>query len=160
MIKEQWRYVKGWSLYQVSNHGRVRSLKFGSVRLLKAVPGSGGYLQVTFTHIGEKKKYLVSRLVAQAFLPNPEGKPHVNHKDFNLQNNRVTNLEWLTVEENIRHAMIHESRNKKLTHSQVAEIRRLGGKMTQQRIADRYGVHRSWISAILRGEARKVLNTE
>lgn len=160
MIKETWRSVEGWGMYHVSNMGRVRSHKFGTVRILKPSPGSGGYLQVAFTQLGRSKKFLVSRLVAKAFLPNPESKPQVNHKDFDISNNRATNLEWSTIQENLFHAVLHESRNKKLTHSQVAEILKLEGKFTQQKIADRYGVNRSMIGAILRREVRKVLNTE
>jgi hypothetical protein len=119
-----------------------------------------GYRQVAFSRENSRKLYFLSRLVASAFLPNPEGKPQVNHKDFDKSNNRSTNLEWATIKENLYHAVIHEMRNRKLTHSQVTAIKKLSGKHTHQEIADQFGVTRSWVSQILRGEQRRILNTE
>lgn len=160
MNRETWRTVNGWGMYQVSNLGRVRSLKHGAVRILRPVASGDGYLQVTFSQLGRPKKFLVSRLVAEAFLPNPEGKSSVNHLDFDITNNRVSNLEWATIEENLFHAVVNESRIKKLTNAQVAEIRELKGKLSQVVIAAKFGVNRSHIGAIHRGEARRIRSTE
>jgi hypothetical protein len=158
-LTEQWRNIPGWDDYQVSNFGRVRSFKWNLKRILKPNTIGGDYLQVTFRKEGKRKAYLVSRLAATCFIPNPKKKPTVNHIDFDKSNNRVTNLEWATVQENLYHAIIHEMMNKKLNHSQVAEIKSLGGTMTVQKIADRFNVSISMVSHILKGNRRQVLNT-
>ena len=110
-MQEIWKDIVDYeNLYQVSNLGRVRSLdriivdsrnvrKFKGVDLKKHKKKSG-YLTVQLKH----KDFQIHRLVAKAFIPNPDGKPQVNHKDGDKQNNRVDNLEWCTCEENINHA--------------------------------------------------------
>lgn len=115
---EEWRDVKGWEgLYQVSSMGRVRSIdrmvahRDGKKQFYKGAPKKlrlhkTGYILV-FLHRGgkkgENKMYRVHRLVAEAFVPNPEGKKVVNHKNFNRTDNRAINLEWCTTKENIIH---------------------------------------------------------
>lgn len=106
MKKEFWKNIKDYeNLYQGSNLGRVRSfdrwvkskngsLRFCKGRILKPVINGRGYLQVDLCKNGKVKKFLVHRLVAEAFLPNPDNLPEVNHKDENKQNNNVENLEW------------------------------------------------------------------
>ena len=94
-MKEIWRDIKGYEgLYQVSNLGRVRSLKFDKERVLSAGNCKRGYLLVVLCKDGKPKPYKVHRLVAQAFIPNPDNLPQVNHKDENPTNNVVSNLEW------------------------------------------------------------------
>lgn len=90
-MDEVWRDVKDFPQYRVSNLGRVYSLK--TKKILKPHPDKKGYLRVK---LWEKKGYTfkVHRLVAQAFIDNPQNLPQVNHKDENKQNNRVNNLEW------------------------------------------------------------------
>ena len=101
---EEWRDVKGFEgLYQVSNLGRVRSLNYlhtGKERVLKQCKNNHGYQQVTLYKDGKVKKGKVHRLVAEAFIPNPDGLPCVNHIDECKTNNIVTNLEWCTVKYN------------------------------------------------------------
>lgn len=90
--------------YEVSNLGNVRNLK--SERILKPVSNACGYLSVR-VHLGDRFKtrsFLIHRLVAIAFIPNPEWKTEVNHIDGNKRNNRVENLEWCTKSENEKHA--------------------------------------------------------
>ena len=101
-MQEVWKEIEGTNgMYQVSNLGNVKSftrIKKGG--LLKPGRYSNGYLFVHFAKDtdkkGERHSYLIHRLVAQAFLPNPDGLPQVNHKDENKTNNRVDNLEWCT----------------------------------------------------------------
>ena len=96
--KEIWKDIEGYEgLYKVSNMGRVKSLNYrytGKEGILKVVKLNNGYLQVQLCKDGKAKGYLVHRLVAQAFLFNPNNLPVINHKDENKQNNKVENLEW------------------------------------------------------------------
>lgn len=87
--------------YQVSNLGRVKSLKFGKEKILKPHAFNGGYLRVDLCMNGEKKPDIVHRLVARAFIPNPKNLPEVNHRDEDKSNNCVENLEWVSSGENI-----------------------------------------------------------
>ena len=102
---EIWKPVKEYeSFYEISNKGQVSNKR----KVLKTHAQNSGYLQITFTVKGKSKKYLVHRLVAEAFIPNHYGKPVVNHKDGNKLNNSVDNLEWCTHSENILHARATE----------------------------------------------------
>ena len=94
-MEEIWKDKKDYEEhYQVSNCGRVKSIKFGKERILKPVPNSFGYLFVNLCKDGKVKAFTVHRLVAEAFLDNPNNYKEVNHKDENKTNNVVTNLEW------------------------------------------------------------------
>ena len=91
---EEWRDIKGYEgAYQVSSYGRIRSFKNNKVKVLKAQYHYKGYLFVTLLKNGISKKYKVHRLVAQAFIPNPNNYPQVNHKDEVKDNNVVENLD-------------------------------------------------------------------
>lgn len=104
--KEVWKDIKDYEgLYQVSNMGRVKSLertvrngrgyyKTVSEKIKKGKDNGHGYLQVSLCKDGRKKWYRINRLVAQAFLPNPNNLPIINHKDEDKYNNHMDNLEW------------------------------------------------------------------
>lgn len=98
---EEWKEISENPNYMVSNTGRVR--RKGSNRD-KSLCNKDGYLSTDLYQNGSRIKRRVSRLVADAFIPNPEDKPEVNHKDGNKKNNNVSNLEWVTKKENVRHA--------------------------------------------------------
>ncbi|MFP7199698.1 NUMOD4 motif-containing HNH endonuclease [Lysinibacillus halotolerans] len=118
--KEVWKDIKGYEgMYQVSNLGRVKSLprivqrsngrnytvkeRLLKIRDLKFKGGKKTRKTVRLKS-GENKIYLVHRLVAEAFIPNPDALPQVNHIDGNPSNNNVDNLEWVTCKENAIHA--------------------------------------------------------
>lgn len=100
---EIWKDIKGYKgLYQVSNLGRVKSFYFKKEKILK-LRFTGRYYQAILTKNGKQKSYLIHRLVAIHFIPNPKNLPTVNHKDENKANNNVDNLEWCTQMYNIHY---------------------------------------------------------
>ncbi len=86
--------------YEVTKTGLVRNKETKHLLALQKIKG---YLRVELSRNGERHNYGVHRLVAIQFIPNPENKPEVNHKDFNRCNNNVENLEWVTRQENSDH---------------------------------------------------------
>lgn len=98
---EIWLSINGFETYQVSSWGRIRN---ADGQILKPYKSEKGYLKVELHKNGKGHKRRVHRLVAESFIENPEAKPQVNHKDGNKENNSVTNLEWVTDEENKEHA--------------------------------------------------------
>lgn len=121
---EIWKPVKEYEgLYEVSNLGNVKAIErrircrnqfceyyrtYPSKVLYKGpINGKDGYLQVSLSNQGKWKCKLVHRLVAEAFIPNPDNLPEVNHKDRNKQNNCVDNLEWSSKLDNMKHAKEH-----------------------------------------------------
>ena len=127
MKKEIWKDILGYEgLYQVSNFGRVRSLdrivkekngknKFLKGKILKYILVYGGYMVVRLSKNGILKNYYVHRLVAQAFLDNPDNLPQVNHKDENPLNNVVSNLEWVSAKYNCNYGTRNERVAEKLS---------------------------------------------
>lgn len=106
---EEWRDIEGFhGNYQVSNQGRIRSFinnywnKREYPKILKPCKLTKGYLGVSLSiRKGESKTYRIHRLVAEAFIPNPNHLTQVNHIDENKENNNVSNLEWCTCEYNL-----------------------------------------------------------
>jgi hypothetical protein len=107
--------------YYVSSWGRVKSFKFGKERILKPAIQSKGYQFIVICQKKTKPKTsTIHKLVAMAFIPNPNEKPQVNHKDGNKLNNHIDNLEWVTIKENIQHAWdtgLFEDKRKKCAAS-------------------------------------------
>lgn len=98
MLCEIWKDIKGYEgLYQVSNLGRVKSLKVSKIkseRIRKSYQQSSGYISIVLCKNGKAVNHKVHRLVASAFIDNPNNLPEINHKDENKANNKVDNLEW------------------------------------------------------------------
>lgn len=143
MKKEIWKDIVGQEgKYQISNLGNVKSLsKIGQSqtnkyyfhckpeRILKPFKVGLGYLCVVFKYKGEKK--YVHRLVCEAFIPNPENKKTVNHKNGIKVDNSVQNLEWATQLENNNHAIKTKLRGKKNTHISHNLISRINSPINQ-----------------------------
>lgn len=160
--KEIWKDVPAYEgIYQVSNLGNIRSLKYNNtqeVKLLKLKLRYPGYLYVNLSKNNKQKKYNVHRLVASAFIPNPNDKKEVNHINGKKTDNALINLEWATKKENEYHAMInnlkasHERHGgAKLTKIQVADIREINraGLFTRKEIAEEYSVTPEMIGNIV-----------
>lgn len=98
-VKEEWRKIANLDGYSVSNLGKVRNDKTG--RILKTYDNGRGYQKVEI----KDKKWYIHRLVAQAFIPNPNNYPQVNHIDENPNNCRVDNLEWCTAQYNVEYSI-------------------------------------------------------
>lgn len=150
---EIWKDIQGYEgRYQVSNLGNVKSLKDTLGRPREKLRALGntrqGYKRVDLYKKGDKpKNHLVHRLVAKAFLPNPENKPMVNHKDSNPSNNHIENLEWCTQSENIIHGY-REGNIKPPRH-------RLGSRTSQSKFKHTYldKAKNRWVAVV------EILNT-
>lgn len=100
-MTEEWKEIDGFDgAYLVSTAGRIISLVRGNRRELKGSLNGDGYREITLTKQGKPVRRYVHRLVAETFIPNPWGKPCVNHRDYDRSNNAVSNLEWVTYYEN------------------------------------------------------------
>ena len=125
-INEIWKPIKGYEgLYEVSNFGRIRSLdrwcshrrgkQLKKGKILKLLKDTSGYLFVRLCKNNKVKTYLVHRLVAEAFIDNPNNLPQINHKDECKTNNIVSNLEWCDRKYNINYGTRTEKCSKKLS---------------------------------------------
>lgn len=180
MKDEKWKTIEGYESYMVSNKGRVYTKRFK--KIMSPGDNGRGYLFV-YLWGGKKRKskrFYVHRLVGNAFIPNPQTKPQINHKDCNKANNHVDNLEWVTLSENMKHAsqnnriIVSEYHKKQITkynsgtgshlskldNNSVKEIRRLHKiGLTQKAISQRFGVHRATIGYIVTGKSWKHILT-
>ena len=118
---EVYSSIKDFPNYLVTNNGRVLSLKDnkGKRRIKELKPSKKGYSNVNLYKNGKCYSKRVHRLVAQAFIPNPDNKPQVNHIDENKANNHVSNLEWCTCKENVNHGTHNERLSKTLSDGRL-----------------------------------------
>ncbi|MEG6615375.1 NUMOD4 motif-containing HNH endonuclease [Peptococcaceae bacterium 1198_IL3148] len=172
-VTEIWKDIEGFEgFYQISNYGRVKSLGgwCGTAKRKERIRAvhltHDGYEKVRLIHGGKDKTVRVHRLVAEAFIPNPENKDTVNHKDGNKRNNHVSNLEWVDRSEQMIHAyklglktsrVGSKNKNAKLTAEQVREIRNSYIPYSREfgtvALAKKYGVTNRVIGLIVRGKS-------
>lgn len=174
---EQWIDVKGYEgYYQISDLGRVRALertiidinkkpRNRSGRILRVHPGGDRYLNVRLCKNGITKNYRVHRLVAIAFLPNPDNLPVVNHLDADILNNTPSNLEWCTTADNNWHTVAMGRRNDTIgskhhfsiiTEKQAEAILLLGrAGMSRKDIAEAFGISRGIVKNVQNGNTWK-----
>ena len=150
-MDEIWHDIECYKgLYQISNKGRVKSLKYGKERIL--IPGTNrlGYMYVCLYHDNMKKTVKLHRLVANAFISNPYNLPEVNHKDENKKNNCVENLEWITHIDNCNYGTYNERLSRKiLQYSRSGEfIREWQGAREVERLL---GINHQNISKCCKG---------
>lgn len=172
---EKWKDIEGYEgIYQVSDQGRVKSLdrdincngthrKFEG-KYLK-IKNPQGYDQVNLSKEGKQKTCLVHRLVAIAFIENPENKPEVNHIDGCKTNNCLSNLEWNTRSENQQHAVDiglkdavkgsnhYSSKLKEEDIPVIFKLKKMG--FLNREISDRFKVSASVIGKLLRRKTWK-----
>ena len=124
-MEEEWRAVKDYEgLYEVSNIGRIKSLNYngtGKEGLLKQQSNHKGYKTVMLRKDNKGKTFKVHRLVAEAFIPNPENKPQIDHINCIRDDNRVENLRWVTGKENMENPLTKEKRHSKETKKKISE---------------------------------------
>lgn len=122
MEKEIWKRIEWSPDFEISNYGRIKSYKRDKINgiLLKLRVDHKGYITIQLPNIytEKHKRTGVHRLVAEAFIPNPENKPEVNHIDENKENNYYKNLNWMTSKENANHG----TRNKRVSNSNLKSL--------------------------------------
>lgn len=174
---EEWKAISIEGLpegmIEITKEGKVRNIITGKeLKPYIARQSNSGYYRLTLSYKGVRKTPLLHRLIALAFIPNPNNKEQVNHIDGNKSNNDLSNLEWVTNMENIRHAMKigrhkpwiktqnrltagHKAgvSRRKLSTEDIRTIRGMhrNGGYTQQQLANQFKIARSSISEILSG---------
>lgn len=143
-MDEVWKDIEGFEgLYQVSNIGRVKcvehkcpgrhGLRTVKEHIMTQVKGAKGYFYVSLSNMDRGRTFTVHRLVAKAFIPNPEDLPCVNHKDEDKFNNNVNNLEWCTSLYNNTYNDVHLKR-KKYSHTYEYTLDKITEKVRKLKI--------------------------
>ncbi|RDU21928.1 NUMOD4 domain-containing protein [Anaerosacchariphilus polymeriproducens] len=165
---EIWKDIEGYKgSYQVSNIGRIKSLKRVIMRsdgkeqtikerILKPLVHTNGYLLVALYDNGKQKNMLIHRLVALTFIDNQENKQEVNHKDGNKTNNHINNLEWNTSSENKQHA--YSVLNRKTNGKVISQFTKTGDYIktyySTYHAERETGTNQSDITKVCKGKAK------
>lgn len=162
-MQEQWKTIEGFEDYEISTFGRVKSHKYMRDSILKPRVTHDGYVWYSLSKHGKGHTKRANRLVAEAFIPNPENKKTVNHIDGDKTNNHVDNLEWATLNEQMQHAYKNGLKkpvrgylqgNHVFSEEEVREIRRLykphSKEFGMRALARKYGVGEATIDKCVR----------
>ena len=168
-MNEIWKDIVGYEgLYQISNLGRVKSLKFGKEKIMNSLKNSNGYLSICLSKGGIQKRYFIHRLVALVFIPNPDNKPCVDHINGIRTDNRVNNLRWCTNKENQNFPLARK--NNSIAHinhpkksKAVLQIDKVTGKIIKEYLstmeaARQLGIDQSSISKCCNGKLKTTGN--
>ena len=157
---EMWCKIEGYDRYSVSDMGRVRNDE--TMTMLQPFPNPHGYMRLFLYRDRTSKGHVVHRLVAEHFIPNPENKPEVNHKDLNKAHNHVGNLEWATSFENMHHAGTNlQSIRQWLESDQVHSIcQDFVNGMNAVQIADKYDINYLTALGIHRAQKYKPISSQ
>ncbi|MBM6615610.1 NUMOD4 motif-containing HNH endonuclease [Desemzia sp. RIT804] len=175
-MKEYWKDVIDYEgYYQVSNLGNVRSsdrkipwknsFRNLSGSMQRLIEHKSGYIRVGLNKDGKRKYHTLHRLVAKAFVENPENKPEVNHIDGNKGNNIYENLEWVTRSENIKHAvdnnlMTHLKENSNKLKKAIVKTDLSNGELilyeSLSEANEKEGISKSYLSQILNGQRNQL----
>ncbi len=167
---EIWKEINGYeNLYEISNTGKVKSLRYN--KILSGGYSGFGYLLVHLVKDSKKKQKYIHKLVAEAFIPNEDNKPQVNHIDGNKTNNNVDNLEWVSFSENNKHAYktglkkSSKGKNNDYSRSLMTPINQydLDGNFikrwnSQREITNELNIPQQNISLCVRGKRNKTHN--
>lgn len=148
---EIWKDIEGYEgIYQVSNEGRVKSFKFGKERILENGTKHNNYQFVILCEHSVKHQFHVHKLVAEAFIPNPNGYTVVHHKDHNPLNNKVDNLEWIDEDEHRRlHGIVGKNVYQYTLDGELVKI------WESTRECGRNGFHQGHVASCCRGENKQ-----
>ena len=174
---EIWKLIQGYEgLYEVSNIGRVKSFQKNNSNksktdftIINPFIQKKGYFRISLSKNSCRKKYLIHRLVAQAFIPNPNNLPQVNHKNNDKSNNKIENLEWMTNLDNTKHAWKNGFKNRdcyprgekhyltKLNNEIVKEIKQnyIPYKFGPAKLSEKYKIKKGCIKNIIYGKSWK-----
>ena len=153
--------VKNYPEIEINILGTIRRCKN---KLIKSqYLNDAGYYMISLSRNNKSKPYRVHRLLAMTFIPNPNNLPEVNHIDGVKTNNNLDNLEWVTHKENMSHAfrigLANNTGEKNgqsvLTADQVLQIKKMKGKLSQQKISELFPISRSTIQGIFNGRLWK-----
>ena len=167
-MSEEWRIIPSFPDYEASSEGRIRRIavvRYGrKPGIIKACASKwNGYLSATLCRNGEHITIRWHRVIAEAFIPNPDNKPEVNHLDADKINNRPSNLQWVTHQENEDHAKANglkasgrrcslKAASRKLDENQILEVRTLIASGERQKaVASMFGITQPHISKIVNG---------
>ena len=160
-MKEIFKDIEGYEgLYQISNLGRVKSFPrngtYKKMRVLKQSKNTQGYWFVNLSKNNKQKGKVIHRLIAIHFIPNPTNKPYINHKDSDRGNYAISNLEWVTGSENIKHCYRQGNRTQKgennnhskLNPADIKKIRELSKTQSGVLISSLFNISVATVSQI------------
>ena len=133
-MKEEWKQIENFPLYEVSSIGNVRRMTRGKYRYLRPHLNDNGYYEVALSINGIVKHQRIHRLVALCFVPNPNHEPQVDHIDGCKTNNSVENLRWVSPSVNVHNPNTFENMRRRTRKLRPATIKRCGKTVTTEEI--------------------------